>query len=146
LYCWLYKTSDTLYRELKSRSSGGMDYYQHCQSKLLAEGSSKATIDGNQTHNLPFARLTPYWLYHCHFLVCCSASVCCINFVYFKLAGVLSLLYRRAICLFSFFFLIFFIPNSNKFPDKLRTWFLERIYIFDIGLPIHPLSGGYIYM
>jgi len=34
---------------LKSRSSGGMDDYQHCQIKLLAEGSSKATIDGNRT-------------------------------------------------------------------------------------------------
>jgi len=33
--------------------------------KLLAEGSSKATIHGNQTHNLPIARLTLYRLgYH----------------------------------------------------------------------------------
>jgi len=32
----------------------------HCQIKLLAEGSSKATIDGIRTRNLPIARLTPY--------------------------------------------------------------------------------------
>jgi len=38
-----------------------MDYCQHCQIKLLAEGSSIATIDGNRTRNLPIARLTtPY--------------------------------------------------------------------------------------
>jgi len=37
-----------------------MDYCQHFQIKLLAEGSSKATTDGNQTHNIPIARLTLY--------------------------------------------------------------------------------------
>jgi len=37
-----------------------MDYCQHCQIKLLAEGSSKATIDGNRIARRPIARLTPY--------------------------------------------------------------------------------------
>jgi len=37
-----------------------MDYSQHRQIKLLAEGSSKATINGNRTYNLPIARQTPY--------------------------------------------------------------------------------------
>jgi len=30
-----------------------MDHCQHCQIKLLAEGSNKATIDGNRTRHLP---------------------------------------------------------------------------------------------
>jgi len=30
----------------------------------LLKGSSKATIDGNRTRNLPIARLTPYPLRH----------------------------------------------------------------------------------
>jgi len=33
-------------------------------NKLLAEGSSKATIDGNRTLIIPIARLTPYTLGH----------------------------------------------------------------------------------
>jgi len=41
-----------------------MEYCQHRQIKLLAEGSSKATINGNRTRNHPIARLTPYTLGH----------------------------------------------------------------------------------
>jgi len=40
------------------------DHCQHCQIKLLAEGSSKVTVDGNPTRNFPIARLTTYPLDH----------------------------------------------------------------------------------
>jgi len=72
---------------LKSRSSGGMDYCQHCQIKLLAEGSSKATIDENWTPNLGwrliYSATKPWPYFYCEKSSHMSYCISIISFILF---------------------------------------------------------------